>query len=292
MTAESRSTPIKSALFLGIAFAVTWSIVIGGWALGAHRAQQTAVLVLAVSMLGPAIAALVCAFTFEKGRRAEALGLRFKPNLWWLAAWLIPIAIAAASVAASILLGGRSYVEPGEGVIAMASVQSPEQAESLHQVPYLGLIVLGQALVLGAAINSVLLTFSEELGWRGYLHDLWRKAGFWRTSLGTGFVWGLWHAPMIYLMGHNYPDHRALGVGLFVIFCMLLSPIMTWVRDRAGSVFAAGIFHGTFNAVGGLTILTLSDAAFPWNGIVGIGGFVALALGVIAVAALQRGRPA
>jgi hypothetical protein len=36
--------------------------------------------------------------------------------------------------------------------------------------------------------------------------------------------------------------------------------------------------------VGGVTMLVLNDASFPWGGIVGIGGFVALALGVFAVA--------
>jgi hypothetical protein len=43
--------------------------------------------------------------------------------------------------------------------------------------------------------------------------------------------------------------------------------------------------------VGGLTMITLSKPEFPWNGIVGIGGFIALALGVVAVFALQRGGP-
>jgi hypothetical protein len=96
---------------------------------------------------------------------------------------------------------------------------------------------------------------------------------------------------MIYLFGHNYPNDRLLGVGLFVIFCMLMSPIITLVRERAGSVWAAGIFHGTINALGGMTMLVVGMAAFPWNGIVGIGGFVALALGVALVIALQRGGP-
>ena len=93
----------------------------------------------------------------------------------------------------------------------------------------------------------------------------------------------LWHAPMIYLFGHNYPDDRLLGVGLFTLFCALLSPIMTLVRDRGQSTWAAGIFHGTFNALGGLTVLMVGGAPFPWNGVVGIGGYLALALGVVAV---------
>jgi membrane protease YdiL (CAAX protease family) len=136
-----------------------------------------------------------------------------------------------------------------------------------------------------------ILTLTEELGWRGYLHYLWRPAGFWRASLATGAIWGFWHAPIIYLFGLNYPTERPLGIGLFVIYCMLLAPIMTLVRDRAGTVWAAGLAHGTINAVAGLTIVSLSNPAFPWNGMVGIGGFIALALAVAAIALLARPKP-
>ena len=243
-------------------------------------------------MFGPSITALICVFAFEKGRRGEMLGFVFKPNLWWFFAWLIPIALAATAVLATMLLSGRGYVDPGVASIAMAEQLAPAQVAQLRAIPYLGAIIYVQALVIGALINSVLLTISEELGWRGYLYSLWRPAGFWHASLGTGALWGVWHAPMIYLFGHNYPDHRALGVGLFIVFCTLLSPIITLVRERGGSVWAAGIFHGAFNALGGLSIIVLTNPVFPWNGIVGIGGFTALALGVSAVALLRRPRPA
>jgi uncharacterized protein len=144
------------------------------------------------------------------------------------------------------------------------------------------------SVIVGALVNAPILTLTEELGWRGYLHDLWRPSGFWRASLGTGAVWGLWHAPAIWFYGLNYPDNAAIGLAMFIVWCMLLSPIMTLVRDRGGSVWAAGLFHGTINAVGGITLSVLSAPVFPWNGIVGIGGFVALALGVLLVVLVQR----
>lgn len=287
------STTKKSIVFFAIAFAISWAIVIGGWAMGWHQNPNMMTLVLAGSMFGPSIAAFICVMAFEKGRRSEALGLRFKPNLWWLAAYAAPILICAASVAFTVAFGGGTYVDLNVSVLAMIEQVQPGQSAALQGVaPYLGLIVLAQALILGALINTVILTFSEELGWRGYLHDLWRGAGFWRASLGTGVIWGIWHAPAIYLFGLNYPDNRALGVGLFIAFCVLLSPILTFLRDRGASVWAAGVFHGTFNALGALTLLSLSTPTFPWNGVVGIGGFIALAIGVAIVALLQRQAPA
>jgi membrane protease YdiL (CAAX protease family) len=282
------STTNKSIIFLAIAFAVTWAIVFACWAAGMHNDPQSGVIALAASMIGPAVAAVICALAFEKGRRAESLGLRFKPNWWWLAAWAIPIAIAAGSVLATVLLSNHAYVDIGDASRQAVEAQGQDTSAAPAFLFNTGFIVAASVIV-GALINMVILTFTEELGWRGYLHGLWRRFGFWRTSLATGAIWGVWHAPAIWLFGLNYPDDRMLGIGLFVVFCMLLSPILTLVRDRSGSVWAAGLFHGTFNAVGGLTIAAIANPTFPWNGIVGIGGFIALAIGVAIVALLQRG---
>lgn len=280
------TTTRKAVIFLAITFAISWGVTISGWALGAHQTPLGAFATLTLMMTGPAIAATICAFAFEKGRRVASLGLHFRPNWWWLLAYLIPIALAAISVGATILLSDRTYADIGENAL-LAAEQTGQDVSVLQDLPITA-IVLGQALVIGALINAVVLTFTEELGWRGYLHGLWREAGFWRASLATGLIWGVWHAPAIYLFGHNYPDQRLLGVGLFTVFCVLLSPLMTLVRDRGGSVWAAGILHGVLNAVAGLSVLTLSSPDFPWNGMLGIGGFVALALGVIVTALLVR----
>ncbi|MGQ0532989.1 MAG: CPBP family intramembrane glutamic endopeptidase [Caulobacteraceae bacterium] len=282
------STTKKSIVFLAIAFAISWAITVGAHFAGLSRSAQMALPILALMMTGPAIAAVICVFAFEKGRRIEALGLRFRPNIWWLFAWLIPIALAAGSVAATVLLSDRGYVDIG----AAARQAAEAQGQDLSAAPPFVLttpFIVGMSVGLGAVINMPILTFTEELGWRGYLYDLWRPSGFWRASLWAGLVWGVWHAPAIFFYGLNYPSARVLGLALFVAFCVLLSPIITLVRDRGGSVWAAGLFHGTFNAVGGLTIAALSNPVFPWNGIVGIGGFVALAIGVAAVLVLQRG---
>ncbi len=281
------STTNKSIIFLGIAFAISWAITIGAHFAGLSQNAQLAVPILAAMMTGPAIAALICTFAFEKGRRVEALGLRFKPNLWWILAWLIPILVAVGSVAATVLLSGHQYVDIGAAVRTAAEAQG----QDLSQAPAFATntwFIVGMAVVFGALINMPILTFTEELGWRGYLYGLWRPSGFWRTSIGTGVVWGIWHAPAIFFFGLNYPDDRTLGLGLLVLFCVLLTPIITLVRERSGSVWAAGLFHGTFNAVGGLTLAAISTPAFPWNGIVGIGGFAALAVGALAALLLHR----
>jgi membrane protease YdiL (CAAX protease family) len=286
------SITYKSFVFLGLAFAISWSVVAAGWFLGGSESPQAALATMAAMMYGPSIAAVICVIAFEKDRRREALGLRFGASMWWLWAWVIAIAIAFGSSLVTVLAGQAQFVDIGASYIAAARAATPELATSIDQMartPGLTWIILAQAALLGALINTPLLVISEELGWRGYLHDLWRRFGFWRSTLATGFFWGLWHAPAIYLFGLNYPDNRLLGIPLFIAFCMLFSVSLTLVRDRGKSVIAAAILHGTSNAVGGVAALGLSQNVFPWNGVVGIGGFLVLAL-VAGVSWLIGGR--
>ncbi|MEQ1709023.1 MAG: CPBP family intramembrane glutamic endopeptidase [Terricaulis sp.] len=275
------STTKKSIVFLVLAFAISWAIVGAGAAMGAATTPQIAILTMIAMMYGPSIAAVICAFAFEKGRRRDALGLRFGVNWWWLVAWGIALVIAFGSTLVTVLAGKAEFIDLGANYIAQARIAMPEQTAALDQaagMPGLSWIILAQATILGALINTPLLVISEELGWRGYLYDLWRRFGFWRTTLATGFFWGLWHAPAIYLFGLNYPDNRLIGIPLFIAFCMLFSAPFTLVRDRGKSVVAAAILHGTSNAVGGVAALCMSQIVFPWNGVVGIGGFAMLTL--------------
>jgi len=287
------STAKKSLIFLAITFAFSWGACWLGYLPGPVRdllywmgvilvprdpGAIANFITLVTMMVGPAIGALVCTFAFEKGHRIDALGLRFRVNLWWLYAWLIPLAICAAALGFT-LLSGRHLVDPAQGVLAMAQGKVPaEKLAQLRQLlPILDELMFIQVLI-GTLINAVAITFTEELGWRGYLHFLWRPSGFWRASLATGAIWGVWHAPAIYLYGLNYPDHRLIGIPIFIVFCTLLAPVMTLIRDRAGATWATGLAHGTINATAGLVSLAVSDPAFPWNGLVGIGGLAALGL--------------
>ena len=282
------STTRKSIVFLALTFLFSWGAAIGLWAMGAANSPGGQLGALTLMMFGPAFAALICTFVFEKDHRREALGVKWTPNWWWVGAWAAALAIGAVSVVASVLLGGRSFTDPGAQTIAMVAAQGGDVAQ-MRTMPYLGLILIAASVVPGPLINALILTFSEELGWRGYLHSLWRPAGFWRASLATGAIWGFWHAPAILLYGLNYPENREIGVAIFVVFCTMLAPLMTLIRDKGRSVIAPGIAHGTFNALGGVTILAVSNPVFPWSGIVGIGGFVALAI-MLALIALFRAR--
>lgn len=148
-----------------------------------------------------------------------------------------------------------------------------EQAASSSIHPFWLALIAG--LVAGVTVNAV-AGFGEELGWRGLLLHEWQNMGFWKSSALIGFVWGIWHAPLI-LQGHNYPQHPVIGVCLMTIWCILISPIFSYIRLRSNSVIAAAIMHGSLNGTGVLSIMMLKGGNDMIIGLPGIAGFVVLA---------------
>ena len=131
-----------------------------------------------------------------------------------------------------------------------------------------------QGLIAGITINAV-AAFGEELGWRGFLLHEFRNMKFLKASLIIGFIWGIWHAPMI-LMGHNYPQHPEAGILMMTIFCMLLSPLLMYITIKAKSVIAAAIAHGTMNAIAGISVMMIKGGNDLNAGITGLAGFIAI----------------
>ena len=97
------------------------------------------------------------------------------------------------------------------------------------------------------------------------------------TALLTGTIWGLWHAPII-LNGHNYPQHPVIGVLMMIVFCVLLTPMLMYFRQKSGSVIVPAIMHGTFNGVVGITLILVTPANDLLYGASGLAGFITLAL--------------
>jgi membrane protease YdiL (CAAX protease family) len=135
-------------------------------------------------------------------------------------------------------------------------------------------------LIAGPSINAV-AAFGEELGWRGLLLRELEPLGFWSSSLVIGFFWGLWHLPLI-AAGYNYPGHPITGPIMMIVLSMLVSPLIGYVRRRAQSVFAAAVFHGTFNAAATLVIFIRGGNAFT-VGITGAAGLITLLLADVAL---------
>ena len=222
-------------------------------------------LLTTVAMFFPLTASLITQL-ITKEPIFRNLGVSIRINSWWFAGWLLIPILALAIMGASALMPGESW-SPDNETVAAAMKQIPG---NMGTWGFIG-ITLISGLLAGMTINAV-FAFGEEIGWRGYLVKLFEGQSFIRTSIITGGIWGLWHAPII-LNGHNYPQHPVAGVFMMVLMCILLTPILLYFRQKSGSVIVAAIMHGTFNGVVGLSnifVLPFNDLLVGAPGLAGM----------------------
>ncbi|HXP82427.1 MAG TPA: CPBP family intramembrane glutamic endopeptidase [Verrucomicrobiae bacterium] len=93
--------------------------------------------------------------------------------------------------------------------------------------------------------------FWEEIGWRGFLlPEMESQYGNFAASLWVGLIWGAWHVPLRIYTAPPRSSPFAF-VALFVIYCVGLSIVLTWLYNASGkSVITCVIFHAAVNAAG------------------------------------------
>lgn len=275
----------KATLFVLITFVISFLLAGIYKLMGGDYSNKLAFTLLGtVYMFVPAISVLIIKKLIHKEAIVRDLLISFKINKWFVFAWFIMPIVIFVSLGISLLFPGITYDPDMTGMLTrMQSMMTPEEYEkiaeqmqaSLQSMPinpvWLSLI---QGLIAGITINAV-AAFGEELGWRGFLLHEFRNMKFLKASLIIGFIWGIWHAPMI-LMGHNYPQHPEAGILMMTIFCMLLSPLLMYITIKAKSVIAAAIAHGTMNAIAGISVMMIKGGNDLNAGITGLAGFIAI----------------
>ncbi len=126
------------------------------------------------------------------------------------------------------------------GAIALGQEFSPEPLRFLAEV--------GPGILL-LIVVSVLLSFGEELGWRGHLLPLLQtRLSALRASLVLGVIWAVWHVPVFY----------GAGIEGWTLLLRLGSipagaVMYTWLfNNTGGSVLAVTLLHAGTNLWGPL----------------------------------------
>lgn len=220
------------------------------------------------AMLIPLLAVVFTQLIFREPV-LKGLGISFKVNRWWWIGWLLMPVIAFAVVGVTLLMPGAEWT-PGGEIMQQALASLPEGFGTWGIIA----ITVISGLFSGITINAV-FAFGEEIAWRGFLVKEFKGKKFLTASLWIGIIWGFWHAPLI-LNGHNYPQHPEAGVFMMVAFCLLLTPMLMYFRQKGGSVIVPAIMHGTFNGVVGLSAIVISPANDLLYGGAGLAGFIVL----------------
>ncbi|MBO4570384.1 MAG: CPBP family intramembrane metalloprotease [Bacteroidales bacterium] len=203
------------------------------------------------------------------------VGLSFKINGWWFVGWLLMAVLGVLVLGASCLMPGATFSTDNEIIAPVLAQMNASFDGKFRMTPFLlGVITVVSGLLGGITINAV-FALGEEIGWRGWLLRQFKGSHFMTASLLTGVIWGLWHAPII-LMGHNYPSNPVAGVFMMIALCLVLTPMIQYIRLKARSVIVAAIMHGTFNAVAGLSILYITGCNEFITGTTGVAGILTM----------------
>lgn len=257
-------------------------------------------LVIALAMPAPLVAAMVVG---GRGHRALLASLRAgfaRPIMTLLLPAVGALAWVLAALAFTGVLGNVAGVEsvgriPGDADAVRANLTELLDAETaasadIPPVPVLVLLTIGGGVVAGFTING-LFAFGEEYGWRGHLWERLETRGRPATIGAIGALWGLWHAPLILIVGFNYPDDRLTGVVAMVAFTVAASWPLDELRRATGSPVAPAILHGAVNGTAGLFVL-LAGGDRLWAAPVGLLGAGAFMPAGVAVHWLVRRKPA
>jgi uncharacterized protein len=188
--------------------------------------------------------------------------------------------MSSGTLGTSLLLPDVTYSPEMTGMVnRFEDILTPEQLEQIKNASetmpiYPIWLAVLQGLIAGATINAI-AGFGEELGWRGFLLKSFKEMTFFKASITIGFIWGIWHSPLI-LMGHNYPQHPEIGVLMMTVWCILLTPLFLYFMVKAKSVIAAAIMHGTLNATTGIAIMVIDGGNDLTVGMTGLAGFISL----------------
>ena len=218
------------------------------WTFGIAYLIQAAVAVMYANGLTIAYQLVMMAMMFVpllgtllSGYKLRNIGWRprFRGNLKpILIAWLSPVVLTAIGAAVYFLLFPSHLDLSGNSLSSIAGVDAVAQLEAQGiSYPIYILITVASSVTYAPAIN-IFLAVGEEAGWRGFLYPQLKAKFSKRTAwIIGGVIWGMWHWPLIGLIGYEYGSDYfgfpALGMLAFCVITVALGIISDWLYEKA-----------------------------------------------------------
>ena len=230
--------------------------------------QMASIIIMAI-MFMPLLGALLSGHTLK--------GMGWKPSFkgkgrYWLFAWLMPGIVSVLGGLLFFAVFPKAFDLSGAAMVAGAGEDALRQLEA-SGMTYKTYIFLGivQSLTISPVINAI-PAVGEEAGWRGVMTPYFKEKYGRRTGLIiSGIIWGIWHWPLMILIGYEYGTvyygAPFLGPPVFCLITVCLGILLDHVYDKGKSIWLPAVLHGSFNswgtspmalmspAFGGLTIL-------------------------------------
>ncbi len=245
----------KFWIYILVTFGFGW--LCQGLAIAAGAIPMLYTLLLSLCMFAPMFGVLAA----EGGLKKARSGVRWKPRIrgrvrWWLAAWFLPAALAILGAAVFFLLFPNRF-DP-----SMSIISAQLGGEALPFPAWvMALVALAQSVTYAPFIN-MFFALGEETGWRGWMTPfLAARMERKKALILSGVIWGVWHWPIIFLVGYNYGTGYwgapFTGGLMMCVACIALGTLLSFLYEKTDSVWAPALAHGAFNAVAGIGVYFL-----------------------------------
>ena len=204
--------------FLGLTFALSavwYYLIINAGSLETHGGWFPIAL-----MWCPGIAALLTCVIYRKSIRG--LGWGWGRSRYQATAYLLPV----------------GYGLTAYGVVWLLGFGGIEENFTRNWVPW---------FLYGTLLNCI-AALGEEIGWRGFLvNRLARVTSFSNVALLSGFIWALWHVPLILFADYNAGAPGWYSVLCFTVMVVASGFVYAWLRLKSGSLWTGMLVHASHN---------------------------------------------
>jgi membrane protease YdiL (CAAX protease family) len=252
-------------------FMWTWACYIPIAAGGHNPYHMPWIILLIVGGAGPSVVGVAMSrMTYDREQQRDYWRCCYSFNsiggFWWLVIFMVFPSIMAGAVLLNHAIGG--------------SVPDLAFLRKLIANPVSIPLLIGMNMLAGPC--------SEELGWRGYALDSAINAyGVVRGTLVLGVLMALWHLPLFFMPAtfHGQVGFQLRGFWIFIVLCVGLSFLMTWVYLHTGrSILSAIFMHFTFNFSSQLSAPLSAQLEI-------IRILLMLVVGILAISSLRRDDP-
>lgn len=236
-------------LFIAITFIATFAIQLmlirDGIRFDGDVARHTPLGWLLLTMWIPGLAGLFMTLVVERvpfRELKDALSLRIGSLGPYLLTILLAPTIFAAMYGLSWALG---FTAPDFTFSALTEMVDSDEAVTPESILEM---MLPLSIVVGPFIHFI-FSLGEEIGWRGYLLPRLMNLGKLPAYLIVGMVWGLWHAPIIWV-GFNYPSQPVAGIAMMCAMTSAFGLFLNEMTLHYRSTLLAAFIHAAINAQG------------------------------------------
>ena len=243
-------------LYFLLAFGMAWLLQVYASLLLLRDGNAAAYqLLLVVSMFCPLVSVLLV----QKFWLHQPTGISWRPRLkgngrYLLAAWFGPAVFTVlAAVLYFAVFPSRLDTSGSWLATAYGGQWTPEALKTELGVTTTSyLIQNGLLAVTLAPLANMIPAVGEEAGWRGYMMPrLKERLGLLNGRLLGGAIWGVWHWPLMLLVGYEY------------------GTLLDWLYEKTGCIWVPAIAHGALNAVASMPVVLTDPAEASYYTVLG-----------------------